>query len=309
MMSQKFDSLMIILNKLDRKEKVTVNSLMDELEVKERTIYRYLQTLEVAGFPIHFDRQKGSYKFIDGYNLSKPDISVEESLAFALAKGALKSFGTGMEESLSSIEEKLALKQSNISGNIVLKAEKPSHKAAGYLGKIHNAIINFQKIKIRYKSLYTGEETERIVEPYYLYYPDGFWNLRAFCHLREEMRTFALDGIIFLRVMNENFLPKSISPGEELATSFGTWLDGEPVEVVLRFDKECVPLIKRKRWHKSQKEKDIKGGKLEVTFNINGLEDIKPWIYRWLPHVEVAAPKKLKNMIKSDLDKAVRKFK
>ncbi len=307
-MSQKFDSLMIILNKLDRKEKVTVNSLMDELEVKERTIYRYLQTLEVAGFPIHFDRQRGSYIFYEGYNLSKPNFSVEESLAFALAKGALKSFGTGMERGLNSIEGKLSLKQGNISKHIVLKAERPSLEVEGYLGKIHTAIVSFQKIKIHYRSLYTGEETERTVDPYYLYYPDGFWNLRAYCHLREEMRTFALDSIMDLKVTDDNFLPISISSDEEIASSFGTWLDGEPVEVVLRFDKECIPLIKRKIWHKSQTEKELKNGKLEVTFNINGLEDIKPWIYRWLPHVEVVSPKKLKNMIKSDLDKAVKKF-
>jgi predicted DNA-binding transcriptional regulator YafY len=57
-MSYKFDSLISILKKLDKKEKVTVHSLMNDLEVSERTVHRYLQTLQVAGFPISYDRKK-----------------------------------------------------------------------------------------------------------------------------------------------------------------------------------------------------------------------------------------------------------
>jgi len=55
-MSNKFDSLMIILNKLDWNEKVTVYSLMNDIEVSERRVHRYLQTLQVADFPIYYDR-------------------------------------------------------------------------------------------------------------------------------------------------------------------------------------------------------------------------------------------------------------
>ena len=47
-MSYKFDSLIIILRKLDNRKKVTIDSLKDELEVSERTAYRYLRTLQTA---------------------------------------------------------------------------------------------------------------------------------------------------------------------------------------------------------------------------------------------------------------------
>ena len=39
-MSYKFDSLIIILNKIDSKAKVTAESLAEELETSKRTIYR-----------------------------------------------------------------------------------------------------------------------------------------------------------------------------------------------------------------------------------------------------------------------------
>ena len=72
-MSYKFDSLMLILNKLDGKEKVTVDSLKEELGVTERTIFRYLNTIQAAGFPIVFDKEQGGYQFMEGYSLKRPE--------------------------------------------------------------------------------------------------------------------------------------------------------------------------------------------------------------------------------------------
>ncbi|MFZ2801725.1 MAG: HTH domain-containing protein [Syntrophorhabdus sp.] len=86
-MSDKFNALWIILNKLDQKEKVTARSLMEDLEVSERSVYRYITTLQVAGFPVDYDRGMNSYVFSGGgYTLKNPAVSVEETLAPALSK-------------------------------------------------------------------------------------------------------------------------------------------------------------------------------------------------------------------------------
>ncbi len=44
----------------------------------------------------------------------------------------------------------------------------------------------------------------------------------------------------------------------------------------------------------SQRERELKDGRLELRFRVNGLEGITHWIYRWLPYVEVVSPKELK---------------
>ena len=111
-----------------------------------------------------------------------------------------------------------------------------------------------------------------------------------------------------MKVLNEHFVPVSISPEEELSGTFEVWLDEKLVNVVLRFDKACKPYIMRKKWHQSQKEKELKDGRLEMRFKVNGVEDIKRWIYKWLPHVEVVAPKKLKETVRAELKEAVKKI-
>lgn len=300
-MSFKFDSLIMILNKIDKGEKVTVNSLMEDLEMSERTIYRYLQTLLVADFPISYDKKMESYVFDEGYRLGKPYLSVEETLAFALAKKISSNFGAGMEKTLTRIEEKLSVKKQTLPRHIVLKTEKLPPQVEEHLERIHNAINNYKRIEIDYDALHSKEKSHRRIDPYYLFFQDGFWYLRGFCHHSKEPRTFGLDRITSLKVIEEHFIPKKIEPEEELSSAFGAWLDGKPTEVVLRFDKEIKSQVLRKKWHESQKVKELKDGKVEMRFKVKGLGGIKKWIYQWIPNVEVVKPKGLREEIRSNL--------
>lgn len=305
-MSYKFDSLIMVLNKLDKGEHVTVQSLMDDLEMSERTVHRYLKTLQVAGFPIGYDRNRQTYAFDTGYGLKKLTMSVEETLAFALAKNMLSNFGSGMEGVLKSIEGRLSKKTSALPPHIILSAEATSI-GQEYLGIIHQAISNFQPIEIDYKTLYSDAQSLRKVDPYYLFFQEGFWNLRAYCHVREDFRTFALDRIYNLKVLKSHFLPRKVSPADDLSGAFGSVIDGEPAEVVLRFDSDVAPYITRKKWHQSQQEKKLKNGRIEVTYFVNGFEGIKSWIYRWMPNVEIVAPKQLREEVMADLTTIMKK--
>lgn len=305
-MSYKFDSLITLLNILDSRGQVTVSSLMNDLEVSERTIYRYLETLQIAGFPIHYDRQKNSYVFSENYSLRKPNLSLEETLALALSKKFLKSFGETMEKSINTIEKKLSVKKADIPSHIVVGIEEIPTSVGIHLETIHRAITEYKKVKIHYKTLYSEEETSRRVDPYFLFYLEGFWHLRGYCHLREDMRTFALDRILSLKTLNEYFLPKKISSEVELLGSFGSFIDGDPVEVVLRFSPEIKPYILRKQWHQSQKNRELENGQLEVTYHVNGIEGIKSWIYRWISHVQIIAPHELRELAKTEIKKAAK---
>ncbi len=109
-MSDKFNALWIILNKLDQKKKVTTKSLMEELEVSERSVYRYIMTLQVAGFPVDYDRGQNSYVFSEGYTLKKPDVSVEETLPWHFPK-LLRNFGPDMERSLAKLKRNCPVKK------------------------------------------------------------------------------------------------------------------------------------------------------------------------------------------------------
>jgi len=306
-MSYKYDSLITILNRIDSGARVTKHMLMDELELKERTIFRYIKTLQVAGFPIYYDRKRETYAFIDGYSLRKPNISVGEALALALAKIVLKGFSEGVESSIESIEKKLAVNKRITTSHIHIKTEEPSRQVSEYLHDINDAILNHQRLELEYTALSTQETTVRKVDPYYLFYHDGIWHLRAYCHMREELRLFALDRIEKLKILREYFVPMMISQDEELIWSFGNYVDGDPMRVVLRFDREIKDHVLRKKWHPSQQTQELKDGTLEMQLSINGPGGIGEWIHRWIPYVEVVEPKSLRKQLALDLKRALEK--
>ncbi len=142
-----------------------------------------------------------------------------------------------------------------------------------------------------------------------LFYQEEFWYLRAYCNESEDLRTFALDKIISLKVLDRHLLPKRINPNEELLSSFGSWIDGEPAEVVLRFDPELKAQVLRKKWHQSQTVDELKDGRFELHFSVKGLGGIKKWIYQWIPYAEAVEPKELRKEILSELKTAAQKNK
>ena len=122
----------------------------------------------------------------------------------------------------------------------------------------------------------------------------------------KAIRTFALDRIESLSVLGRNFLPPTLTPEEELSGAFGAFVDGDPVDVILKFDEIYTQLITRKTWHASQKVKDLTEGGIEVTFTVKGVQGIRNWVYQWIPHVEVVAPQELRDMFREDLRTALK---
>jgi len=66
-----------------------------------------------------------------------------------------------------------------------------------------------KKVKIRYYSPHSDEHTTRIIDIYQIYIN----SIIAFCHLRDEERTFAIERINSVALLDEKYtIPKNWSP-------------------------------------------------------------------------------------------------
>ncbi len=90
------DSLLKILRLLNSGAIMPPARLAETLEVTERTVYRYMTSLQGAGYPIYFDRQKNSYRFTDGYNLSEHGGNNELFQSITLKSRMTESLSVGM---------------------------------------------------------------------------------------------------------------------------------------------------------------------------------------------------------------------
>lgn len=232
-MSYKFDALVSILNWIEGGQTVTPQYICDQLAITTRTTYCYLQTLEGAGFPIFFDKRRGSYRFCEGFTLRRPNLDVQESLAQAFARVSLAGMNAGLDGKLRGIEEKLSVRGNGLPEHIIIATDQFNRDVSCIFNTLNSAIVERRTVAFDYHAASTGQITRREVDPYYLYFGEGIWTLRGHCHTRKGLRAFSLDRISGLVAQDRTFDPPVIKPGEEHEGTFGRFASGKPVQVRL----------------------------------------------------------------------------
>lgn len=81
------------------------------------------------------------------------------------------------------------------------------HYSPNLLGCINNAIDQTKMVSLEYESK-DFDVSQREIEPMALIYKNKKRHLVAFCHLRDEYRTFRLDRINLFKVNLSEFSPK-----------------------------------------------------------------------------------------------------
>jgi len=71
------------------------------------------------------------------------------------------------------------------------------------------------------------------------------------------------------------------------------------------FDKELSEYIQRRTWHPSQKIKELKDGRVQLSMTASGKEEIKAWILSFGAKAKVVSPRVLRNEIIAGLSKTL----
>lgn len=304
-MSEKLDSLLEILSRLNSGQQVTTSDMMQSFNVCSRTIRRYIHSLCNAGFPILF--VDGAYRFADGYQLHKASLTDDEMLSLALAQITLKPSNTRLAKGMDQLKDRI--KGNDISAYTLLSTNDPViGNDYEWFKPLHDAIRTRTPLIIDYTSSGSSLFSMRTIEPLYLFCSSEAWYLRAWCRTDEANRTFAVDCINTITLKPESrFYSPPVDTEQELSDGFGTYLDGEPTKISIRFDQEVASRFRRRKWHKSQEVQAGEDGSIVVTFRVNGTEGVKRWLYQWLPHAEVLEPPKLRTQIARELRQATKR--
>jgi predicted DNA-binding transcriptional regulator YafY len=85
--------------------------------------------------------------------------------------------------------------------------QQPWAPTSLYLDHIQHSITESQKLKIKYQAREEEQITERIIQPYAVYFSGAVWTTIAFCELRQKIREFRLDRIKELKIQPAFFKP------------------------------------------------------------------------------------------------------
>ena len=201
-----------------RRRAVTASWLAEQLSVSERTIYRDVRDLIVAGTPIAGEAGVG-YTIRRDYDLPPLMFDAEELEALVLGARLVGAFGdkslVGPARSvISKVEAVLPprLKVGTRCPALYAPRTYGAEIRAHALDTVRAALTEKRKLKLRYQRE-DEEESYRTILPLGAFFWGRSWTLTAWCELRNDCRNFRLDRVLELHTLDETFTDE---PGRSL---------------------------------------------------------------------------------------------
>ena len=296
---------------------VGLAELADDLGCVRRTIYRDLDALMYAGFPVVSEKRDGKvyYRFLDSFKLGDVPFTTDEILALAFGEDLLRTLeGTVFHDSIQSALGKIRSALSSeligfldtIAGSfrVLPEPHKRYAKSRTTIEALNRAVLGRQVLKIRYRNGQTGEESSRELDPYHVWYQRGGLYVIGFDHHRAEIRTFAVDRILSVEPTGTPFrIREGFDFDAWTATNFGVVI--EPASRVrVRFTPERATQVRERTWHASQQIVERSDGGVDLTMEVGGSSELTDWILSFGPGAEVLEPVALRVQVSQALERA-----
>ena len=314
----------LLLQKLESSRGMTLqqlmNSLPEDYPKNPRTIRRDLEALEIVGVPLVTERSDGQtrWKLMEGFrNIPALGFSPTELMSLVFSRNLLKPLeGTVIQSSLSSALNKMAaalpqqghayvrdMEQIFSVGRMQYKSYREHRET---IDRISRAISQARTAQIRYYSAARATTTRREVDPYRLWYAGGGLYLIAHCHLRKDVRMFAVERIRSISLTDHPYqMPLGFNVEEYVQDALMV-MRGRRLEVELVFSKGAAAWVKDKLWHPSQEATLIKDGRLKMTLKVADTSELVGWILSFGSQVRVVRPDALRQKVKEEAGKIFR---
>ena len=208
-----------------RRTTATARTIAERLGVSERTIYRDVRDLVLAGTPIDGEAGVG-YRIRPGYDLPPLMFDRDEIQALVLGARIVRQFGDpALARASESILHKVA---AVLPGNLApLLAETPlfvppigAARSRDALALAREALVERRKLRISYANA-GGEQTHRTVRPLGVFFWGRVWTLAAWCELRTDFRNFRLDRVSAPTLLDERFDDEAGKTLRDLLARYG----------------------------------------------------------------------------------------
>lgn len=295
-------------------------TLAKELEVSKKTIYRDIEFMkDFMKLPIEFDVHRKGYRFSSEVS-SFPLLKLTEGELFAIFVGekALEQYvGTPYEKPLRNTFQKftaglsgeLSFQWSELQNAISFKSIEVNSVDARVFQQLVIAIRQRQEITFEYRGLKDTKFKPRRVQPYELVSAEGQWYLFALDVETHAVKKFVPGRMKALHATKITFVkPKGFSAAKELKNSFGIFSGSKPTTVEILFDRFASRLIRERHWHSSQRITEMKGGRLKLSLELGGFEEVERWILSWGDHAHVLSPPELIDRIKATMTRGLKNY-
>ena len=304
---------------------VTIDDLASLGAVTTRTIRRDLQALEEAGFPLYDDRTNDDGKTrwrVNGQAFKglSAGLTVSELCALYFSRTLLESLsGTPFRDDVESAFEKLSavltphMRQflDQLPRVIATKADpmrrKDDARQQPIIARALEATIHQRQATITYHSKSSDRTKSYLVHPYRLAYAQGGLYLLAYVPEYGEVRTFAIERLQEIALLEERFTPIEELPDAAFPHSLGVH-SGPPEHVEIVFEAAVADYVRARAWHPSQQLEDTPSGGVVVSLNVCLDRALQSWILSFGPFARVVSPETLAREIAEQFAEATARY-
>jgi proteasome accessory factor C len=300
---------------------VSRRRLQDELECSRATVKRLIEDMRLyLNAPIVYDRELNGYRYDqkegEMYELPGLWFNASELHALLSVQQMLANVQPGLLDPhlkplQKRIDQLLRLQHTGSDGLIgrIRILQMGARALAGGFREVAAAVAQRKRLRLRYYNRATEERIEREVSPQRLTYYRDNWYLDAWCHLRDALRTFALDAADGLTVLEA---PAIEVPDSDLdahfTASYGIFAGPARQKAVLRFDPRRARWVAKERWHRAQEGRFLADGSYELRVPYSNPPELIMDVLKYGPDVEVVSPDDLRTEVAERLRAAVARY-
>ena len=305
---------------LNDRRVVSFQTLMDELGISRATLKRDLAYLrERLNAPIIHDREAGGYRFDQGsarvggqYELPGLWFSAEEIHALLTMQHLLVNLDTGgmlgphIKPLLSRLTALLGTAD-NPAEEIVKRIRIETVGAREFhldnFQAVGSALLRRKRLIIDYYAKGKDELSQREVSPQRLVHYRNNWYLDAWCHVRNDLRAFAVDSIRRAEILEKRARDVSEKMLQEvLGAGYGIF-SGKTVRwATLLFSPERSRWVASERWHPEQKGRYLDDGRYELKVPYSNDPELLMDILKYGADCDVLAPKELREKVAKEVE-------
>jgi len=292
---------------------VTRAQFLDALEVSPATFKRDLEYLrDRLAAPIVWDAERRGYRYQSGAALEQFQLpglwfNTSEIQALLSMDALLDNLQPGvLSKHIEPLRSRIRMllddgdhSAAEISRRIRVMPFAAKAYRSEFFQDLCQALLSRRCVDMTYYSRPTDSSSERRVSPQRLIHYRDNWYLDAWCHLRQGLRSFAIDAITALRVSAEPALEvEEAELNRELESGYGIFSGSATRQARLRFRPQIARWVSRETWHPQQVgEYDAEGCYLLSVPYSQDTELIME-ILKYADQVEVLEPPQLRARVR-----------
>lgn len=300
---------------------VPTRRFLELLEISRASFMRDIEYLrDRYRAPIEYDKAGEGYRYTAGaagFELPGLWFSAEELHALLTMHTLLEQMGSGLlSESVAALRGKLeqllgdssdAFRELRRRVRILTPGQRIS--ASESFAPMAKAVVERRQAEVSYWARSTDELTERAISPQRLIHYRGNWYVDAWCHLRQGPRSFAVDGLRTVKLLDvpcQELSEQQLNAA--LGSSYGIFGAKERRWAELRFSAERSRWVRDEVWHPEQSIRIGHDQRLRLRLPYSSAIELQMEILKHGPDVEVLSPAALRASVIAAAQQLLRQY-